>query len=87
MKHLLDVSTLIALIWPSHVFSGRANAWREGKTIVLCPITELGYLVVTRPFPYSLSSVASDEGGSLSRFPAFRFGFAHFCFLLSQFLL
>ena len=47
MKHLLDVSTLIALIWPSHIFSKKAGDWAKGKTLVLCPITELGFIRVS----------------------------------------
>jgi predicted nucleic acid-binding protein len=48
MKHLLDVSMLIALIWPSHVAHSRARAWYSAnKEIALCPITELGFLRVS----------------------------------------
>lgn len=47
MKYLLDVSTLIALIWPSHVHHKQASAWRKGKQLVLCPITELGFIRVS----------------------------------------
>jgi len=46
MKHLLDVSTLIALIWPSHVHYAQARAWLKGKSIVLCPLAELGFVRV-----------------------------------------
>jgi len=47
MKHLLDVSTLIALIWPAHIHHPKARAWLKGKSIVLCPITELGFVRVS----------------------------------------
>lgn len=47
MKYLLDVSTLVALIWPTHVHHNRVLAWRKGKKIVLCPITELGFIRVS----------------------------------------
>jgi len=47
MKQLLDVSTLIALIWPSHINFGKATSWRKGKKLVLCPITELGFIRVS----------------------------------------
>jgi predicted nucleic acid-binding protein len=47
MKHVLDFSTLIAPIWPSHVHHKRAPAWRTGKEIVLCPITELGFIRIS----------------------------------------
>ena len=47
MKYLLDVSTLIALIWPSHVDHRKASSWRKGKQLVLCPITEIGFIRVS----------------------------------------
>lgn len=47
MIHLLDVSTLIALIWPSHVHHSQASAWRQDKKLALCPITELGFIRVS----------------------------------------
>src|SRR5712671_5372127 len=47
MTQLLDVSMLIALIWPSHVLHPKAKAWRGGKTLALCPITELGFIRVS----------------------------------------
>jgi predicted nucleic acid-binding protein len=47
MTHLLDVSTLIALLWPSHVDHAKATAWCEGKKIAVCPISELGFIRVS----------------------------------------
>jgi uncharacterized protein len=47
MKHLLDVSVLIALIWPQHSDHAKAKAWYSGKDVVLCPITELGFVRVS----------------------------------------
>jgi len=50
MKYLLDVSTLVALLWRSHVNNAKAIAWATGKTLAVCPITELGFVrVVTSP--------------------------------------
>lgn len=54
MKHLLDVSTLIALLWPQHVHHGRARAWLAGRSVVLCPITELGFLRVSTSSAFNL---------------------------------
>ena len=49
-KYLLDVSTLVALLWQTHVNNATAIAWASGKTLALCPITELGFVrVVTSP--------------------------------------
>jgi predicted nucleic acid-binding protein len=47
MKQLLDVSALLALIWKDHEFFDRADAWRTGQTLVLCPLAELGFLRVS----------------------------------------
>lgn len=47
MSHLLDVNALIALIWSSHVHHAKASAWRKGKTIALCPLSELGFVRVS----------------------------------------
>ncbi len=55
MKQLLDVSTLIALIWPDHEFFAKANAWRKGKSLVLCPITELGFVRVSTSTAFNLT--------------------------------
>lgn len=44
MKHLLDVNLLIALAWKSHAHHAKADAWLAGKQIVLCPISELGFI-------------------------------------------
>jgi predicted nucleic acid-binding protein len=55
MKHLLDISTLIALIWPSHVHSAKANAWRKGKQLALCPLTQLGFIHVSTSTAFNAS--------------------------------
>ena len=47
MKVLLDVSTLVALLWENHVHHVCVEAWAKGKTLVLCPITELGFVRVS----------------------------------------
>ena len=50
MNRLLDVSTLIALLFKRHVHHKDANKWLEGVRPVLCPISELGWLrVATHP--------------------------------------
>jgi predicted nucleic acid-binding protein len=55
VKLLLDVSTLVAPLWKSHVHHQRAVAWRQGKTLVLCPITELGFIRVSTSPAYNLT--------------------------------
>ena len=47
MKHLLDVNVLLAAIWAGHPQHAKAFAWLAGKSIVLCPLSELGFLRVS----------------------------------------
>ncbi len=47
MKYLLDVNVLLAGIWENHSHHAEAFAWLEGKNIVLCPLTELGFLRIS----------------------------------------
>jgi predicted nucleic acid-binding protein len=55
MKYLLDVSTLVALMWPAHVHHKRATDWISGKKVVLCPITELGFIRVSTSTAFNAS--------------------------------
>src|SRR5512133_2146763 len=47
MKHLLDVNVLLAAIWQNHPQHAKAFFWLEGKTILLCPLCELGFLRIS----------------------------------------
>ncbi len=47
MKHLLDVNLLLAAIWSDHPQFAKADAWLAGKKIVVCPISELGFLRIS----------------------------------------
>ncbi len=47
MKYLLDVNVLIAGIWASHDQHAAALKWLSGRQIVLCPITELGFIRIS----------------------------------------
>jgi len=57
LTYLLDVSTLVALLWKGHLDNPKASAWRAGKDVALCPVTELGFLrvVTSRAFNASMS--------------------------------
>ncbi len=46
-RHLLDVNVLLAAIWSNHPQHAKAFAWLAGKSIVLCPLAELGFLRVS----------------------------------------
>ena len=47
MKHLLDVNVLLAAIWSNHSRHAEAFSWLAGKSVVLCPLTELGFLRIS----------------------------------------
>jgi len=47
MKHLLDVNVLLAVLIKTHPRHAQAFAWLAGKSIVLCPICELGFLRIS----------------------------------------
>jgi predicted nucleic acid-binding protein len=43
---LRDVSARVAHLVQSHEHHARVNAWWPGRTLAVCPITELGFLRV-----------------------------------------
>jgi predicted nucleic acid-binding protein len=47
MKHLLDVNVLLAVLIKTHPHHSEAFTWLAGKSIVLCPIGELGFLRIS----------------------------------------
>src|SRR6266516_1455502 len=50
MIYLLDVSTLLARLWKTHVFHDRVKSWADGEKLAVCPITELGFVrISTQP--------------------------------------
>lgn len=66
MKYLLDVSTLVALVWSGHSDHAKACGWANGKKLAVCPITELGFLrVVTSP---AFNATMADARAVLKNF-------------------
>jgi predicted nucleic acid-binding protein len=66
VRYLLDVSTIVALVWSGHNDHDKANTWAVGKKIAVCPITELGFLrVVTSP---AFNATMSDARAVLENF-------------------
>lgn len=47
MKYILDVNVLLAAIWDNHPLHAKAFAWLSGKSILLCPLAELGFLRIS----------------------------------------
>jgi len=76
MRQLLDISTLVALVWPSHVAHAKAVSWRVGKDLAICPIVELGFIRVSTSPAFNasmgdarkaLADFLTDENRSLYR--------------------
>ena len=55
MTYLLDVSTLLALLWENHVFNERVTRWQENQLLAICPVTELGFLRISTQPSFGLS--------------------------------
>jgi predicted nucleic acid-binding protein len=71
LKHLLDVNVLLAAAHANHPDYTKAAAWLPGKSIVLCPIVELGFLrISTMPRTFSGLSMA-DARRLLQSFSAY----------------
>src|SRR5229473_282775 len=47
MKYLLAVNVLLAAVWANHPQYAAADAWLNGKSVVVCPISELGFLRIS----------------------------------------
>lgn len=47
MKYLLDINVLLAAIWANHPQYAAADGWLIGKSVVVCPISELGFLRIS----------------------------------------
>ena len=62
MKYLLDVNFLIAAILDSHTRHETADRWLAGKSLVMCPISETGFLrIVTHPKIYGVTMPVARE--------------------------
>ena len=55
MTYLLDLSTLLALLWETHEFNERVTRWQENQSLAVCPITELGFLRISTQPSFGLS--------------------------------
>ncbi len=45
--YLLDVNVLLAAIWADHLQHAKIFAWLSGKSVLLCPLSELGFLRIS----------------------------------------
>jgi toxin-antitoxin system PIN domain toxin len=68
MKYLLDVNVLLAAIWAKHPQHSRAFDWLADKTIVLCPLAELGFLRISTNKKVSINVPMEHARNALSKF-------------------
>jgi toxin-antitoxin system PIN domain toxin len=47
MTYLLDVNVLLAVIWDEHPHHQNAFEWIKGKSVAVCPISELGFIRIS----------------------------------------
>jgi toxin-antitoxin system PIN domain toxin len=47
VKYLLDINVLLAAIWANHPQFPTADAWLTGKSVAVCPLSELGFLRIS----------------------------------------
>lgn len=61
MRALLDINTLLALAWPTHIHHGPAGRWfaaHRGAGWATCPLTEMGFVRVSAQ-PAAIGSAAT----------------------------
>ena len=71
MKYLLDVNALLAGALARHPQHADAFAWLEGKSVALCPISELGFLRIGTN-KKAINLTMEDARAALSKFSSER---------------
>ena len=69
MKYLLDINVLLAAIWANHPQYAITDAWLIGKSVVVCPISELGFLRISSN-KKAIAAPMKDARKALERFLA-----------------
>lgn len=67
MKYLLDVNVLLAAVWANHPQYQTADAWLKGKSAVVCPLAELGFLRVST-HTKAIATTMEDARKALGKF-------------------
>jgi uncharacterized protein len=67
MKYLLDINVLLAAIWANHPQYTTADAWLIGKSVAVCPISELGFLRISTN-PKVIAAPMEDARKALEKF-------------------
>lgn len=67
MRYLLDVNVILAAAWASHPEFATADAWLKGKSVVVCPLVELGFLRIST-HRKAIAAPMADARKALKRF-------------------
>lgn len=65
MTWLLDVSVLVARLVQTHEHQQRVAAWWPGRSVAVCPITELGFLRVACALGFAMNDARTTLEGFL----------------------
>jgi predicted nucleic acid-binding protein len=68
MSHLLDVNVLLASIWTVHPSYTKADAWLQGKRVIVCPLVELGFLRISSNAKAPFNVSMTDARKALEKF-------------------
>jgi predicted nucleic acid-binding protein len=68
MTYLLDVNILLAAIWDNHPLHERAFEGIKGKTIAVCPLTELGFIRISTNPKATINAPMNKTRELLQRF-------------------
>lgn len=67
MKYLLDVNVLLAAMWANHSRHAEVFGWLPGKSVVVCPLVELGFLRISTN-PRAINASMDEARTLLERF-------------------
>ncbi len=67
MKYLLDINVLLAAIWGNHPQFAETDNWLKDKSVVVCPIAELGFIRISSN-PKAIAVPMKDARKALEKF-------------------
>jgi len=68
MTYLLDVNVLLSGVWSNHPLHQRAFAGIEGKSLAVCPLTELGFIRISTDPSAGIRAGMDDARAALQQF-------------------
>jgi predicted nucleic acid-binding protein len=68
MTYLLDVNALLSGVWSNHPLHRRTVEGIEGKSLVVCPLAELGFIRISTDPSAGIRSGMEDARAALQKF-------------------